>query len=295
MALVFVSYSRQDEAFVSKLIGGLEAQGVPIWRDTTDIEPGGRWDFTIEEALDTATHILVVLSQASVTSTTVRDEINWALDEEKRVIPIMATHCTRPLRIRSIQYIDFTENQDRAFEELLRQLPRERPDGQVIADIDIVVEEDDGLNSEGVFGHEFAYLPEDKKPIQEGGEYLCPTLVLMSTDKTNKRHWVMKINSVQIGRDPHCEIIVPTAKISRNQAIIRRVGEEFEIVDTGSTNGTWVNGQKLTPGEAVKLNHGDLLTFSRIFFILFQYFTPNIFKNFDSEVYTLRTNGESDD
>lgn len=295
MALVFVSYSRQDEAFVSKLIGSLEAQGVPIWRDTKGIDLGDRWDTTIEAALNAATHILLVLSQAAVTSPTVRDEINWALDEDKKVIPILVTPCTRPLRIRSIQYVDFTENQERAFEELLRQLPRERPDGQVIADIDETDDDDPGLNPEGVFGHEFARLPEDKRPLQEGGDYICPTLVLMSTDKTNKRHWAMKINQVHIGRDPHCEIIVPSTKISRKQAIIRRVGEEFEIVDTGSTNGTWVNARKLTPGEAVTLQHGDMLTFSRIFFIRFQYLTLNILQKFDSEVYTLRNNAELED
>lgn len=277
MALVFVSYSRQDEDFVSQLIIRLKENNIPVWVDTQDIETGNPWDLVIEEALNKATHILVVLSRAAVSSQTVRDEINWALDEDKKVVPILINHCTRPLRIRSIQYIDFTEDQSVAFEELMRQLPHQREDGQSDDD-DEMPENPDFLN-EGVYGHEFAFIPEDKKPVQEGGSYICPTLVLMSTDKTNKRHWTMKINTAYIGRENHCEIVVPSPKISRRQAQIMRVEEEFQLIDLGSTNGTWVNTKKLTTNVPVTLKHGDMLNFSGVFYIQFQYLTLNIFRD----------------
>lgn len=48
--------------------------------------------------------------------------------------------------------------------------------------------------------------------------------------------------------------------ISRVHAIITFLGTFFAIEDRGSTNGTYLNGNVLAPGETVKLHTGDVLT-----------------------------------
>jgi two-component system, cell cycle response regulator len=51
-----------------------------------------------------------------------------------------------------------------------------------------------------------------------------------------------------IGRTAGCDIVIPESRVSRRHAIIRRValgGDQFEVVDLGSTNGTFVDGDRV--------------------------------------------------
>jgi signal transduction histidine kinase len=59
---------------------------------------------------------------------------------------------------------------------------------------------------------------------------------------------------VTIGRAIDHDVIIVDRKVSSNHAEVRRVGNIFTIRDLGSTNGTFVNGQRVT--EAV-LSYGD--------------------------------------
>lgn len=103
---VFLSYSRKDVDFVSKLARDLEAVGLKIWRDQ-HIEAGTRWDREVERALAAAPCLLVVLSPDSVGSDNVLDEASRALDQGKLVIPILYRSCAVPLRFSRLQYLDF--------------------------------------------------------------------------------------------------------------------------------------------------------------------------------------------
>ncbi len=124
MALVFVSYSRKDETFVRRLAADLRRHGVPVWLDKDNIPAGARWDVSVENAVEDASHLLLVLSPASVRSPNVRDEIDVALSEEKRIIPVLLADCKPPLRVRRLQYTDFRGDYEAALGELLKVLPR---------------------------------------------------------------------------------------------------------------------------------------------------------------------------
>ena len=105
-ANVFFSYSRHDSACVLKLAKDLRAAGAAVWLDQLDIDPGEHWDSAIEKALANSSNMLVVLSPSSVGSTNVMDEVSFALDENKRVIPVLHRDCKVPFRLRRLQYID---------------------------------------------------------------------------------------------------------------------------------------------------------------------------------------------
>ncbi|HEX2042231.1 MAG TPA: DUF3662 and FHA domain-containing protein [Acidimicrobiales bacterium] len=47
---------------------------------------------------------------------------------------------------------------------------------------------------------------------------------------------------VTIGRLPECDIVLSDPNVSRRHAEVRRRGNDFVVVDLGSTNGTKVNG-----------------------------------------------------
>ena len=127
MGSAFFSYSRNDSEFAVRLARDLKAGGRDVWLDQVDILPGQQWDRAIEDALTASTHMLVILSAASVESPNVMDEVSFALEERKAVIPILYKSCKIPFRLRRLQYVDFTEDYASGLGELLKALPsRER-------------------------------------------------------------------------------------------------------------------------------------------------------------------------
>src|SRR5690348_16559007 len=107
MSLVFVSYSRSDEAFARRLVKDLRTAGVNVWLDQDNIGAGQRWDMAIERALDAASHVLYIMSKASTQSENVRDELDTAIDSGKIIVPVLIEDCKPPLRVRRIEYTDF--------------------------------------------------------------------------------------------------------------------------------------------------------------------------------------------
>lgn len=47
--------------------------------------------------------------------------------------------------------------------------------------------------------------------------------------------------------------------VSRRHALLRPHNGRLDIVDQNSTNGTWVNGQRLMPGQGYPLDNGDTI------------------------------------
>ena len=57
-----------------------------------------------------------------------------------------------------------------------------------------------------------------------------------------------------VGREPSCDIHIDNLGISRNHCAFVTKGEAFLVQDLNSSNGTYVNGQKITERF---LNDGD--------------------------------------
>jgi len=60
---------------------------------------------------------------------------------------------------------------------------------------------------------------------------------------------------VDIGRQEECVISIPSSKVSRRHASVQRVLGRYTVTDLGSTNGTFLNGQRLE--KAQQLKDGD--------------------------------------
>ncbi|MFO0948139.1 MAG: FHA domain-containing protein [Planctomycetota bacterium] len=68
-----------------------------------------------------------------------------------------------------------------------------------------------------------------------------------------------------IGRDPDCDVIFRSNRISRQHCCLARVHDHLLVRDLGSTNGIRINGNKCKEGE---LHKGDVLTIANIPFRL---------------------------
>jgi hypothetical protein len=120
--LAFFSYSREDSEFALRLAKDLRTAGATVWLDQLDINPGQRWDRAVEEALASCPRMLVILSPSSVASTNVMDEVSFALEEKKLVIPVLARDCNIPFRLRRLQYIDCRADYAGGLKELVKTL-----------------------------------------------------------------------------------------------------------------------------------------------------------------------------
>lgn len=108
----FVCYAREDSAFVLDMAAHLKAAGANVWLDQWDIPSGADWDYEVDRALYGCAYFLIVLSTAAVESGEVRSELRTALDEHKRIVPVLYQKCRIPRRLKLIQHIDFTESGD---------------------------------------------------------------------------------------------------------------------------------------------------------------------------------------
>ena len=119
---IFFSYSRSDSPFALTLAKDLRGSGADIWIDQLDIPAGTHWDAAVEKALNSAAYVLVILSQASVASTNVMDEVSFALESGKKIIPVLLEDCLAPFRLRRLQRIDFTTDYNTGFSQLVISL-----------------------------------------------------------------------------------------------------------------------------------------------------------------------------
>ena len=69
----------------------------------------------------------MILSPSSVSSTNVKDEVAFALEEHKTVIPVFYRDCKVPFQLRPFQYVDFRTDYDRGLKTLLKTLGVEQP------------------------------------------------------------------------------------------------------------------------------------------------------------------------
>jgi len=104
----FLSYSSIDKDFALQLGNELKSVGFPIWLDQLDIPTGARWDDEVEKALEACEIFMVILTPASISSENVKDEIGYAIDHNKRILPVLLENADLPLRLRRFQYVDFT-------------------------------------------------------------------------------------------------------------------------------------------------------------------------------------------
>lgn len=86
----------------------------------------------------------------------------------------------------------------------------------------------------------------------------APRVVLIRDDET--RITISEFPAL-VGKGSAANVrIEGNSAISRVHCCISYMGTFYAIEDRSSTNGTYLNGDILSPGEAVKLHPGDTLT-----------------------------------
>lgn len=122
---VFISYSHADSQFVDNLAKRLKATGVDVWIDKWMIKVGDSITGKINEGIGASDYLVIVLSQSSVNSKWVREELNTALvrnvEVEKRafILPVLKEDCEIPPLLKHRKYANFKDDFEWGFNELI--------------------------------------------------------------------------------------------------------------------------------------------------------------------------------
>lgn len=88
-ANVFVSYSRRNKPFVERLYTSLRATNREVWVDWENIPVAVDWWQEIQLGIELADTFIFVLSPDSVQSQVCRQEIDYAVEHNKRLVPVV--------------------------------------------------------------------------------------------------------------------------------------------------------------------------------------------------------------
>jgi uncharacterized membrane protein len=113
-ATVFISHNSKDKPFVRKLAKALEVRNIKCWVDEAEIRLGESLVQKISEAINKIDLVIAVISNNSVFSNWVRQELDWAMTKEIKgsrivVIPIIIQKCDVPFFLANKLYADFTD------------------------------------------------------------------------------------------------------------------------------------------------------------------------------------------
>lgn len=146
----FVSYSSRDQEFVDRIYADLQANGVRCWLATEDLKIGDKFRQRIDEAIRSHDKLLVVLSEASVNSTWVEEEVESAFARERKenglvlfpvrlddaVITTYKAWAANLQRMRHIGNFSKWQNHNsyqKAFQRLLRDLQGKGPETTAVS------------------------------------------------------------------------------------------------------------------------------------------------------------------
>ena len=92
----------------------------------------------------------------------------------------------------------------------------------------------------------------------------CLVIVL---GKPLGKRFALNSKTMVIGRGSECQIPMLDSSLSRAHAqVLKKDNGRFYLNDLHSTNGTYLNDQKLTPGKAVEVKDGDFLKTGNVIF-----------------------------
>jgi TIR domain len=126
---IFISYAHNDKAFVDKLAVSLIKHDAHVWVDTWELNVGDSILNRVQEAIQSSSALLIVLSKASIASEWCKKELSAGLmrelDEKKVIVlPVLVEDCEIPVFLREKMYADFRKDYKVGLKALVEAVAR---------------------------------------------------------------------------------------------------------------------------------------------------------------------------
>ncbi len=243
MAKLFVSYAHEDVVFAENVKLSLERFSHEVWIDHEGLHAGVDWGRGIDDAIQAADVLLLIVSEDAMDSKYVTYEWSYALGASVPIIPLLYKQIDEGYlhpRLAKIQYVDMSHR--RYWDELnreIKQLARQNksahyeldrlPGGYETQSTDINV---GSTTADGVT----ATLP--TRPT-------CYQLTVVAGPEAGKS-FTLTNQLYRLGREPDNDIVIGERTISRYHLHLLRSDDTYGILDLNSSNGTTVDGFRVT-------------------------------------------------
>ncbi len=87
---VFISYKRDDASLAGQLSEALQREGINVFRDQEALRGGQMWASVLENAVSRSRCLVLLMGAKTHESAWVKRELKYALDNNVRVIPVLA-------------------------------------------------------------------------------------------------------------------------------------------------------------------------------------------------------------
>ena len=269
---IFLSYARTDRAAARMFAEAFADEGFSVWWDAS-LHSGETFDEVIEQNLRESKAVVVLWSPRSVASRWVRAEATQA-DRRNKLVPAIIEPCDRPIIFELTHAADLcdwtgdiTDIRWRTFvDDLRRMVEGDESHGAVrtaaakaqsapatppAATRQPLRPGSDEVIFAGKTHHEPPARPqraEEPRPqaaaeADAGAEVHCLEL---EDDELGEELFVIGASGAKIGRVAPADIVLAHKSVSREHCIIGIANDELLVTDLNSTNGTYVDGERVT-------------------------------------------------
>jgi hypothetical protein len=257
---IFISYSREDREIAKKFAAALTDEGFRVWWDAA-LHSGETFDEVIEEQLRAAKAVVVLWSPRSVKSRWVRAEATLA-DRRNKLVPAIIEPCDRPIIFELAHTIDLShwsgDREDLPWQRFRSDLARHiRRDEQAAAKSEAAAEPAAAPMAPPPASAQPA--ADDTTGADDDHEEYEPTQFVTSASAKGPSHWLLHPSAdfpemqyvigplgLKIGRGNSADVVLADAQISRAHCLVRLKADELHVVDLNSTNGTFVDDEKIS-------------------------------------------------
>lgn len=269
MKQVFISYSPKDAKAMTTLRDMLLRAGFKPWIDPAP-RPGQDWRDDVDTAISAANVVLLIITPNSATSVYVTYEWSLALGLGVPVIPIVYKPAQMHPRLMTLPGFDMGAWKDEHsfWQHVIRELAR--------------------MAGSGSGNAPAPSIPSPAPQAAPTGQQAIPPQIVVaaapvdynrSVMPTQPGAWIVvrrgpNLNAmfrlskpvVTLGRDATNDIAINDPEVSRYHLRFTQEGLTYNVEDLGSTNGTMINGKRITGLNSLSagtaLNLGDTILLS---------------------------------
>lgn len=275
MTTIFISHNSRDDKFVNDLSESLHKHQFKTWVDHNNTPDGMLWANIIQDGLEKGDHMILVVTEGSMQSRHVR--IEWQSFQglvKPMILLILEDDVAIPKLLQDYPSVHWSTELDmeQNIKSLLKYLPV-AASSPPTPDLKTAVQlpQTKQLNPNAVGLDELQRLAGEidshTEPVVGASEIklIIPKSDVSISYNVNK--------TMRIGRASPHDIEKPDIDlnpyesiktVSRNHATISISNGTMMLTDIGSSNGTFVDGKRLKPNIAAKIQSGTMVRFGAL-------------------------------
>lgn len=121
---IFISHGHDDADFAELLKLKLEREGINSWLDMERLKIGQDWREEIDQGIENSAAVIAIMTPDARKSEYVTYEWAFAWGKGKKIFPLMLKQTQLHPRLESLQYLNFTNNPTRPWNELIDSIKK---------------------------------------------------------------------------------------------------------------------------------------------------------------------------